>query len=98
MATKAAAPHPRLATDLAASGGLDPFQREHELADAILTLMIACSRYGAGDDKPRETGDRLATLEHITGLVTDEVAERVCHLRGKQAATRFRAQLRRRRA
>ena len=28
------------------SAGPDPFQREHEIANALLTLLIALSRFG----------------------------------------------------
>jgi hypothetical protein len=48
---------------------LDPAQREHELSEAILTLMVAASRYGGSDTPPRPTAKRLATLQHVTVLV-----------------------------
>jgi hypothetical protein len=72
----------------AVSGGLDPFQREHELADAIVTLLIACSRYGSKDDD-----GRLDLLAHVTLLVAHAVAERVRDLRGIKAGAAFRKAL-----
>jgi hypothetical protein len=82
---------------LAVSAGLDPFQREHELADAIVTLMIAASRYGDSDEQARDTAERFATLQHVTVLVARDVAERVHALGGKDAAAAFRKTLGRRR-
>jgi hypothetical protein len=99
--TKAAAPQrrvePRSTAALFGSAGLDPWQREYELSAAILTLMVACSRYGTSDVKPRETEDRLATLQHVTLLVANEVTERVRNIHGKPAAAAFRKALGRRR-
>ena len=34
----------------AVSAGPEPFQREHEMCDALLRLLIAHSRYGANND------------------------------------------------
>ena len=76
-----------------ASNAFDPGQREHELADALLTLLIACSRYGINDKRPCSTADRLETIERVTHLVADQVAERIRNLRGQQAADQFRAQM-----
>jgi hypothetical protein len=76
---------------LAVSAGLDPFQREHELADAIVTLMIGASRYGSKDDD-----GRLDLLAHVTLLVAHTVAERVRDLRGIKAGAAFRKALGRR--
>ena len=70
------------------SANLDPFQREHELADAIVTLMIASSRYAADGDRP--------TCSRITLLVAHAVAERVRDLRGS-GGSRIRKALGRRR-
>jgi hypothetical protein len=81
----------------ARSAGLDPFQCEHELADAIVTLLIACSRYGNSDEQARDTAERFATLQHVTVLVAHEVAGRVRDLRGEDAAAAFRRALGRRR-
>src|SRR5262249_42895707 len=72
--------------------GPDPFQREHEFADALLRLLIAHSRYGASND-----ADRLPLVEYITILLAHEIAERVEQLRGKDAARAFRKTLARRR-
>jgi hypothetical protein len=77
--------------------GLDPFQREYELADAIVTLFIACSRYGNSNKQARDTAERFVTLQHVTVLVAHEVAERVYAVRGKDAAAAFRKVLGRRR-
>ena len=71
----------------------DPGQREHELADALVTLIIAVSRYGGSARKPRDTKARLATLQHVTILVADGVAERVGAIGGRRAAAAFRARL-----
>jgi hypothetical protein len=78
------------------SAGPDPWQREHELSEAILTLLIACSRYGDGDASIRSTEDRLALIQHVTLLLADQVAVRVRCLRGKGAASAFRKALGRR--
>ena len=75
---------------------LDPWQREHELSEAVLTLMVAASRYGGGDKRPRPTAKRLATLQHITLLVAHGVAERVHNVLGARAAAAFRKALGRR--
>jgi hypothetical protein len=93
MTTKAAV-RQQYAASLAVSGGLDPCQREHE--HAILTLMIAASRYGASDEQLRDTSERLDALRHITALIAHEVVERVHHLRGMAAAAAFRKALGRR--
>jgi hypothetical protein len=69
---------------------LDPEQREHELADAMLTLLIAVSRYGSGDKRPRPTAKRLATLEQVTALVAAGVGERIRAVRGKKTAANVR--------
>ena len=90
---KAPEPEESTITAIAVSAGLYPWQREHELAEAILGLMIAISRYGANDDKARDTAERLASLEHITLLVASGVAERVRKLHGKQAETALRKAL-----
>ena len=67
-------------------------QREHELADAVLTLLIAgLSRLGSKDD-----ADRLAVLEQVAQHLADGVAERVCALRGVEAGQQFRKALARR--
>ena len=66
-------------------------QREHELADAVLTLLIAVSRFGSKDD-----ADRLAVLEQVAQHLADGVAERVCALRGVEAGQQFRKALARR--
>ena len=66
-------------------------QREHELADAVLTLLIAVSRLGSKDD-----ADRLAVLEQVAQHLADGVAERVCALRGVEAGQQFRKALARR--
>lgn len=71
----------------------DPGQREHELADALTTLLIAVSRYGSSARKPRDTKARLDTLQHVTILVADGVTERVAAIGGKRAAAAFRARL-----
>jgi hypothetical protein len=55
---------------------LDPGQLEHELSEALITLIIAVSRYGRDDDAPRSTVDRIASLEQIVKLVTDGIEER----------------------
>jgi hypothetical protein len=72
----------------APSGGLDPFQREHEMCDALLRLLISHSRYGADSD-----GERLPLIQHIVVLLAYEVAERVERMRGKDAAKAFRKAL-----
>jgi hypothetical protein len=70
------------------TAGLDPFQREHEIADALLTLLIAHSRYGVSRD-----ADRLGLIAHITILLAHEVGERVHNINGKDAARAFRKAL-----
>jgi hypothetical protein len=67
---------------------LDPFQREHEMADGILRLLIAHSRYGASSD-----ADRLPLIQHVVVLLAHEVGERVHNMRGKDAAKAFRKAL-----
>jgi hypothetical protein len=62
--------------------------REHEMADSVLTLLIAHSRYGANSD-----ADRLPLIQHIVVLLAHEVAERVERIRGKDAAKAFRKAL-----
>jgi hypothetical protein len=69
-------------------GGPDSFQREHEMCDALLTLLIAHSRYGASTD-----ADRLPLIQHIVTLLAHEVGERVERIRGKDAARAFRKAL-----
>jgi hypothetical protein len=69
----------------------DPFQREHEIADALLTLLIAHSRYDVSND-----AGRLGLIQHIALLLVHEIAERVELLRGKDAAKAFRRALGRR--
>jgi hypothetical protein len=72
---------------------LDPGQREHELSEALVTLLIAASRFGDDNDAVRPTADRLDLVAHVTLLVAHEVAERVRALRGKEAAAAFRKAL-----
>jgi hypothetical protein len=79
MLTKISNPPPMI------SAGLDPWQREHEMADALLRLLIAHSRYGVERD-----ADRLGLMQHIVVLLAQEVAERVERLLGKDAARAFR--------
>jgi hypothetical protein len=69
----------------------DPAQREHEVAEALLTLLIAVSRYGTR--KPRKTKARTASLERIVALVVAGVEERVRNIRGNKTATDFRTRL-----
>src|SRR5262245_4193640 len=69
----------------------EPFQREHELAGALLTLAIATTRYGSRNDN-----QRLALLQHVIVLLAHEVGERVEHLHGKDAAKALRKSLARR--
>ena len=61
--------------------------------EALLTLLIACSRYGINDARPCSTADRLETIERVTHLVADKVAERIRNLRGQHAAKQFRVRL-----
>ena len=75
------------------SAGPDAFMREHEMADSILRLLIAHSRYGANTD-----ADRLPLIQHVTVLLAHEVAERVERIRGNDAARAFRRALARRAA
>jgi hypothetical protein len=72
---------------------LDPHQAEHELAEAIITLLIAVSRYGTNDRRARPTAKRLATIEHIAMLVVGEIAEHIDNINGKTAARRFKARI-----
>jgi hypothetical protein len=74
-----------------ADANVEPWQREFELADAVLTLLIAASRCGGRSD-----ADRDAILQHVTVLVAARVAERVHRLRGKEAAAALRKALGRR--
>jgi hypothetical protein len=62
--------------------------REHEMADSVLTLLIAHSRYGANSD-----ADRLPLIQHVVVLLAHEVGERVHNMRGKDAAKAFRKAL-----
>jgi hypothetical protein len=66
----------------------DPFQREHEIADALTRLLIAHSRYGADSDP-----ERLPLIERITILLAQAIGERVESIRGKQAGREFREML-----
>ena len=93
MVTKAAARNPRGTASLVprADANAEPWQREHELANAVVTLLIAVSRYGGRSD-----ADRLAVLQHIA-LVAYELAERVRDVRGVAGAAAFRRALGRRR-
>jgi hypothetical protein len=83
--------HAQVSFAVPVTAGLDPFQREHEIADALLTLLIAHSRYGVSRD-----ADRLPLIEHIVVLLAHEVGERVERMRGKDAARAFRKVLARR--
>jgi hypothetical protein len=71
----------------------DPGQREHELSEALVTLIIAVSRYGQDDVTPRPTADRLASLERIAILVAEGVEERIANISGAAAARAFRKEL-----
>jgi hypothetical protein len=75
----------------ALSAGPEPFQREHEYADALLRLLIAHSRYGASND-----ANRLGLVQHVAILLVRAITERVERVRGKQAAKEFRKALARR--
>jgi hypothetical protein len=70
----------------------DPFQREHEMCDALLRTLIAHSRYAV-----RRNADRLGLVAHITILLAHAVAQRVHNINGKDAANAFRRALARRR-
>ena len=70
------------------SAGLDPFQRVHEMCGALLTLLVAHSRYATNAD-----ADRLGLIQHIVVLLAHEVGERVHHINGKDAAKAFRKAL-----
>ena len=83
-----AAPSAQVPCAIPVSAGPDPFQREHEIADALVTLLIAHSRYGAGSD-----ADRLGLIMHITIIIAHEIGERVARLRGNDAARAFRRAL-----
>jgi len=83
-----AAPLAQVSCALPVSAGPDPFQREHEIADALVTLLIAHSRYGVAND-----ADRLGLIQHITIIVAHEVGERVERMHGKDAAKAFRKAL-----
>jgi hypothetical protein len=72
---------------------LDPGQREHDLSEALITLIIAASRYGRDDNAPRSTVDRIASLEQIVALVADGIEERIRNIRGDKAAARIRRKL-----
>jgi len=76
---------------------LDPGQRDHELAKALVTLLIAVSRYGTNDKHARPTVERLAVITEIATLLADGVAERISAISGEQAAADFRKTPRRRR-
>jgi hypothetical protein len=76
---------------------LDPRQREHELSEALTSFLIAVSRYGGNNTRPRLTAKRLDSLQHITVLVAHAIAERVHNISGKKAAAGFRKALGRRR-
>jgi hypothetical protein len=69
---------------------LDPGQREHELVDALVTLLIAVSRYGNDDANVRPIAERLATIAYITALIADDVARRIGNINGKEAERAFR--------
>jgi hypothetical protein len=71
---------------------LDPNQREHELADALLTLIIALSRYG-DNDQQAQLRARLAVIAAIAVQIADEVAARIGKLEGEAAAQQFRGRL-----
>ena len=70
---------------------LDLGQREHELAEALITLLIAVSRYGSR--KPCKAKVRLCSLERIVAQVVDGVEERVRNIRDDKAAAGFRARV-----
>jgi hypothetical protein len=68
--------------------GRDPWQREHEMCEGLLRLLIAHSRFAV-----RPNADRLGLIAHITILLAHEVAERVHNINGKDAAKSFRRAL-----
>jgi hypothetical protein len=72
---------------------LDPGQREYELAEAIMTLIVAASRYAGGNKRPRPTSARLYTMAEITALLADGTAERIGKIKGKAAAKKFRKRI-----
>ena len=72
---------------------LDPDQRQHEFADALLTLNIAVSRYGSDDRRAQPTARRLAVIAEIAALIANEVAERLGNIAGKEAERKFRKRL-----
>ena len=72
---------------------LDPGQREPELSDALLTLLIAMSRYAGGNKRARPTAARLATMAEVAVRIANGVAERIGKLNGKDAAKEFRRRL-----
>jgi hypothetical protein len=72
-------------------GNLDPDQREHELVEALVTLLIAVSRYGADDKHARPTANRLVVITEIAALLANRVAERAAAIDGKSAAKALRS-------
>jgi hypothetical protein len=72
---------------------LDPNQRDHELGEALLTLLIAISRYGNNEKVARPTPARLATMEELAVLIVNGVAARLRKIAGEQAEARFRARV-----
>ena len=70
------------------SDGPDEFQREHEMCDALLRLLIAHSRYATNSD-----AERLPLVAHIVVLLAHEIAERVHNINGKEAGRAFRKAL-----
>ena len=71
-----------------ADANTDPGQREHELSDALTTLLIAVSRYGGRSD-----ADRLELIQHLTVLLAHGIADRVRLMCGTEAASAFRKAL-----
>jgi hypothetical protein len=58
------------------------------MCDALVTLLIAHSRYGADTD-----AGRLPLIQHIVVLLAHEIGERVERILGRDAAKAFRKAL-----
>src|SRR5262245_55129984 len=74
-------------TDLAILAARNDDCADHELADGILTRVVAFARRGGA------RAGRLTVIARVTLLIAAEVVERVERQQGKQAATEFRTQL-----
>jgi hypothetical protein len=78
VTTDRSTPRPPTQDTVRADANVDQGQREYELADAVLTLLIAASRYSGASD-----ADRIIVLKRVTKLVARSVAERARNIATK---------------